>query len=37
MIHQEQFETRNEAKEKEVKLKTSSGRRFIRKKYLPNT
>jgi putative endonuclease len=35
IVHSEPFETRSDAREKEIKLKTSSGRRFIRKNYLP--
>ena len=34
MIHSEEFGTREAARQKEIKLKSSSGRRFIRKNYL---
>ena len=34
IVHFEKFETRALAHQKELKLKTSSGRRFIRKNYL---
>jgi putative endonuclease len=34
MVYNESFETRIQAREKEIKFKTSSGRRFIRNNYL---
>ena len=34
MIHSEELPSRILAREKEIKLKSSSGRRFIRKNYL---
>jgi hypothetical protein len=34
MVYNESFETRIQAREKEIKLKTSSCRRFIRNNYL---
>ena len=37
MIHFENLETRMLARQKELKLKSSSGRRFIRKNYLTIT
>jgi len=37
MVHFENLETRMLAREKEIKLKSSSGRRFIRKNYLTIT
>ena len=37
MVYNEQFETRIQAREKDIKFKTSSGRRFIRKNYLLNS